>query len=94
MSEASGTVIEDTVAATSLLAFLLCVVFFRNRLAAAHDVGFAIPRLAKATKDTQVGARPIVSADGQFMTLDPDGKFLINSYTKKPVFITGGSSPL
>jgi hypothetical protein len=79
-------------AAASLLAFLLCVVFFSNRLAATHDVGFAMPRLAKATKDSQAGARPIVSANGQFMTLDPDGKFLINSYTTKPVFITGDAA--
>jgi hypothetical protein len=32
---------------------------------------------------------PPLNASGQFMTLDPTGRFLINSIAEKPVFITG-----
>jgi hypothetical protein len=42
--------------------------------------------------DLQGGARSIVSADGQFMTLDPTGRFLVNSITRQPVFITGDAA--
>lgn len=38
------------------------------------------------------GSRPIVNAQGEFITLDPSGKYLINSITKHPVFITGDSA--
>lgn len=34
----------------------------------------------------------IITASGQFMTLDSTGKFLINSVTNKPVFITGDAA--
>jgi Protein of unknown function (DUF4038)/Putative collagen-binding domain of a collagenase len=37
----------------------------------------------------RAAAGPILSASGQFMTLDSNGKFLINSITQKPVFIVG-----
>ena len=36
--------------------------------------------------------RPILSAANQLMTLDPSGKFLINSNTNEPVFIQGDSA--
>ena len=51
-----------------------------------------MPVSAKMTKGSPGGTRPIVSAAGQFMTLDPTGRFLINSTTNKPVFITGDSA--
>src|SRR5207302_8656450 len=75
--------------AVSLVVVILSFVHFRHSLPATHDVGFTVPLPSKITKDSQRGSRSIVSSDGQFMTLDPSGRFLMNSITKKPVFITG-----
>jgi hypothetical protein len=75
-----------------LLGGLLAAIHFRHVLTAAHDAGFSAPPRATAAIESREGARPIVSADAEFITLEPAGKFLINSITKKPVFITGDSA--
>jgi len=75
-----------------LVGVLLATIHFRRVLRAAHDPGFSVaPAHATIPIGSRDGARPIVSADGEFITLEPGGKFLINSITKKPVFITGDS---
>src|SRR5580704_5706642 len=71
------------------LIVILSVFHFRRRLIATHDIGFSTPRADAVGMEPQVTSRSIVSSDAQFMTLDPTGKFLINSITRKPVFITG-----
>jgi hypothetical protein len=75
-----------------ILGALLAAIHFRHILTAAHDPGFSAPPHITVASDSRAGARPIVSADGEFITLEPAGKFLINSITKKPVFITGDSA--
>jgi hypothetical protein len=68
------------------LAVALAVVHFRERLTtSASDQGGDGESKVRSQND----ATPIVSASGQLMTLDPTGRFLINSTTHKPVFITG-----
>jgi hypothetical protein len=78
------------------IAFLIGVVLgvppFRRTLTAMHDAGFTLPSTGAISRGTPGGARSIVSAEGQLMTLDPSGKFLINSITHKPVFITGDAA--
>jgi hypothetical protein len=74
------------------LIVILSVVHFRRRLIATHDVGFSTPHADAVNMDPQRSSRSIVSSNGQFITLDPTGKFLINSITKKPVFITGDAA--
>jgi hypothetical protein len=72
-------------AAASVLTLILSVVHFRHSSNATGDVGFT-------ARFSGNGAHDIVSAAGQFMTLDPTGRFLINSATNKPVFITGDAA--
>ena len=64
----------------------------RKKLASIHDPGFAPIYASKAALDSQNHARHIVSVEGQFVTLDPTGRFLINSITGKPVFLTGDAA--
>lgn len=75
-----------------MLAAVLAVVHFRHLLTATHDLGFSAPPSDRVTSSSQSLTRSIVSADGQFMTLDPSGKYLINSITKKPLSITGDAA--
>jgi len=76
-----------------LVGVLLATIHFRRVLRAAHDPGFSVaPAHATIPIGSRDGARPIVSARGEFITLEPGGKFLINSITNKPVFITGDSA--
>jgi hypothetical protein len=75
-----------------LVGGLLGAIHFRHVLIAGHDPGFSAPPHTTVAIQSRDGARPIVSADGEFITLEPGGKFLINSITKKPVFITGDSA--
>lgn len=72
-----------------LLAVVVAFVHFRPRLAAVHDPGFTILPSRSAAESSNAYQHSIVSAPGQFVTLDPTGRFLINSFTNKPVFITG-----
>ena len=51
-----------------------------------------MPVSAAMTNGSPGGTRHIVSSAGQFMTLDPTGRFLINSISNKPVFITGDAA--
>jgi hypothetical protein len=80
------------VGALPLIVALLSVVIFRHRLTATNDAGFsvALPDIGK--DDLRKGAKSIVSAEGQFMTLDSSGKYLVNSITQKPVFVTGDAA--
>ena len=75
-----------------VVGILLGAIYFRHILSAADDPGFSAAPRAAVASDSRGGARPIVSAGGEFITLEPGGKFLINSITKKPVFITGDSA--
>ncbi len=79
-----------SLATLSLLAVGACLVLFHHRIAATHDVGFEV--IIPARVNSPGNSRPIVSAAGQFMTLDPTGRFVMNSITKKPVFITGDAA--
>ena len=74
----------------AILGIILAAAHFQPRLTAK----LAQPRVPSAgrTIDSQIDPSSIVSASGQFMTLDPTGKFLMNSATNKPVFVTGDSA--
>lgn len=75
-----------------LLAFLLLgvatlsVVQFSHRSTLSQPGLLQSPLPNKMAMDSAIAA---ASAKGQFMSLDPTGRFLINSGTRKPVFITG-----
>jgi hypothetical protein len=75
-----------------LLAVVVALFVCRHRITAAQDPGFEVPRLERTAINLPATPPPILSADGQFMTLDPTGRFLINSITRKPVFITGDAA--
>lgn len=87
-----GLLLWVSSAGVVLLAVVVFLFVFRHRIAAAQDVGFEVPPTEKAASDSPGRPRSTVSADRQFMTLDPTGQFLINSITKKPVFITGDAA--
>lgn len=65
---------------------------FRHRIASLHDPGFQVITASRVSPDSHPLAKSVISAPGQFMTLDPTGHFLMNSLIKKPVFITGDSA--
>jgi uncharacterized protein DUF4038/collagenase-like protein with putative collagen-binding domain len=50
---------------------------------------FHVPPSERVTQDLKTAGRGSTDAKDQLMTLDPTRKFLINSITTKPVFITG-----
>ena len=79
-------------AAFVLLVVVVALFVCRHRITAAQDVGFEVPPLENAALNLTATQRPILSAAGQFMILDPTGRFLINSITNKPVFITGDAA--
>jgi hypothetical protein len=68
---------------------MLLIIHFRPRITASHDPGFAGAYPTEGTIGWRSDPRSILSAEGQFITLDPSGSYLVNSITKKPVFITG-----
>ena len=70
-----------------VIALFVFALLFRH-LTYNHDSGFAAAPTSKAV-NLPNDTRSIVSAGGQFITLDPSGKYLINSITTKPVFLTG-----
>lgn len=85
----------------SLLRWLLIVIVvaavwaaarYRHRIADSHDPGFAAATALPWPAGAAAPSRKIRSVPGEFMTLDPSGRFLINSFTNKPVFITGDSA--
>jgi Protein of unknown function (DUF4038)/Putative collagen-binding domain of a collagenase len=78
--------------AAALLSLIFCVIHFRKRIAAAHDAGFSLQVQDQKSSPVQRVPRSIVSAAGQFITLDPTGRFLVNSITNRPVFIVGDSA--
>jgi hypothetical protein len=77
--------------AALLLVVALFLVRFRRVIVAKHDPGFSRPP-AEVTPALGRNTRRILNAPGQFITLDPSGKYLINSITAKPVFITGDAA--
>lgn len=79
-------------AVTLLFGAVWSVVHFRERIISIHDPGFVSIDAGKSSLDSRDRVRHVVSAKGQFMTLDPTGRFLINSITNKPVFITGDAA--
>ena len=46
------------------------------------------------SKTTQQSRRNVSSVKGQLLTVDPSGKYLMNTITNKPVFITGDAPQL
>src|ERR1700679_2967689 len=87
------SVLRALLAGAVVVGGLLAGIHFRRVLRAAHDPGFSVaPAHATIAIRSRDGARPIVSASGEFITLEPGGKFLNNSTTNKPVFITGDSA--
>jgi hypothetical protein len=65
---------------------------FRHEMTSLHDPGFAVIVATESPVSSPDQIKHTLSAEGQFMTLDPTGKFLINSITHSPVFITGDSA--
>jgi len=53
---------------------------------------FQVPNDDQATGDSRTSLRSLRNARGQFMTLDPTGKFLLDSVSNRPVFVTGDSA--
>jgi hypothetical protein len=80
-----------------LLALLAGALLFVATLAVVHHrrpdrrtiPRFQVPSADPVATNSAGGAAETVVPPGQLMTLDPTRKFLINSSTSKPVFITG-----
>lgn len=53
---------------------------------------FHIPKGDQSAADLRTSSRGAGSVQGQFMNLDPSRKFLVNSSSNRPVFITGDSA--
>jgi hypothetical protein len=75
-----------------LIVVAFCVVHFREARTPVQETGFSGLLPNNLTTRSRAGVRPIVSAKEQLMTLDPTGRFLINSITNRPVFITGDAA--
>jgi hypothetical protein len=75
-----------------LLAAFLVLSRFRGKIETAHDPGFPAPSSVEPILNARGKARNFASAPRQFITLDPSGRYLINSITSKPVFIVGDSA--
>lgn len=87
-----GTGIWALLAMATVIASLIFVVLLRNAIRArSSSEPEALLAARRNARPRQRSTSP-VDAPGQFMTLDPTGTFLINSITKKPVFITGDSA--
>ncbi|HUO24393.1 MAG TPA: DUF4038 domain-containing protein [Candidatus Aquilonibacter sp.] len=80
------------VALIGLALVALAGVFIFHYHASIFDQGFSTADALNLAQPPTRDKRPILSAPGQFMTLDPTGRFLINSITGKPVFITGDAA--
>lgn len=79
--------------AVALLIGAVClIVHLRQNRASMHGSDLAALSEGKAALDSPDHARHIVSVEGQFMTLDPTGRFLVNSITHKRVFMTGDTA--
>jgi hypothetical protein len=70
----------------------LWVVQETRRGAAFRRHKFPVPLPDRMAADSAVGRGSSAVPDNQLMTLDPTKKFLVNSITKKPVFITGDAA--
>jgi Protein of unknown function (DUF4038)/Putative collagen-binding domain of a collagenase len=60
--------------------------------AGTRAIQFQIPVSDRVSRDSSNSGNSTIVPGDQLMTLDPTRKFLINSATKKPVFITGDSA--
>lgn len=78
--------------ALALIIAAVCAFQFRHELLDSHDQGFSVPPKNKAAPMSVSETNYIVSAAGQYMTLDPTRHYLMNSITRRPVFVTGDSA--
>src|SRR5579863_3063079 len=62
------------------------------RLTASHDRGFAVIMAQPWPAGSPEPSRKIRNVPGQFITLDPSGRYLIDSIRNRPVFLTGDSA--
>lgn len=76
----------------SLFAVTFSVVRFRPRRTEIHDLRFHIPPADRISENLALRRNLVLNADGQLITLDTTGNFLLNSITTKPVFITGDAA--
>lgn len=79
-------------AVASLFAVTVFFGLHRQSPAMPAAAGFETSPATEKSQNLRKNSGPIVRADGQFMTLDPTGRFVVNSITKKPVFITGDAA--
>jgi len=75
-------------AVVTLFATVLSAVHFRRQSTKATQ-RFQFPVPDKMAMDSGTAGIRVEGAKGQLMTLDPTRRFLLNSVTMKPVFITG-----
>jgi hypothetical protein len=78
-----------------LALFLAVAVTLARRHRQSADrfaIKFPIPMSDQSTVGSPKGKRPALAPGGQLMALDPTHKFLVDSRTDKPVFITGDSA--
>jgi Protein of unknown function (DUF4038)/Putative collagen-binding domain of a collagenase len=75
-----------------LLAVACILIRFRGKIEEFHDSGFSTPSSAEPILKAKVQARKFIGGPKQFITLDPSGRYLINSFTNKPVFLVGDSA--
>lgn len=78
-------------AALAVFAAALWVVHIRHR-PSRIAIRYRVPEEDKMDMGSRTAVRSTRNAHGQFMTLDPTGKFLINSITDRPAFITGDTA--
>ena len=80
-------------AAAALILFASGLWIFRvHHRPPAPPTLFQVPQEDRAAGDSRTSLRSIRNAQGQFMNLDPTGKFLVDSVSNRPVFITGDSA--
>ena len=80
---------RDVTAKRTLFAAMLFVASFFLISADALADGVGVLPASQMTKGSKEAMNRPPGANGQFMILDPTGRFLVNTITGKPVFITG-----
>jgi Protein of unknown function (DUF4038)/Putative collagen-binding domain of a collagenase len=78
-----------TASALLLIAAVWFFAHYRGRAPSIADPGFASVYPPNTAPRSLNRVEPVISSKGQLITLDPTGRFLINSITHKPIFITG-----
>ena len=76
------------------LVFAVAVTLVRRHRHSADRfvIKFPVPMSDRSTVGSPTGKSPALAPSGQLMALDPARKFLVDSRTGKPVFITGDSA--